>query len=133
MFAQPALHLTIRSIFQFVTPLTSDHELVIKAGKLAGGAGRSVESAGRLVGPPSRLITSIAVDRTGPEGTRNCPRTTGTSQANRTAAISPGVARRFPFFAALRTRRPGSSCFGDGAIGETSNDHQSRRARGVDS
>src|SRR5215470_9827881 len=29
MFAQPALHLTIRSIFQFVTLLISDHEFVI--------------------------------------------------------------------------------------------------------
>src|SRR5262245_41624218 len=62
---KPALHLTIRSIFQFVTLLAQDHELVISTGGLAGRAARPKESAGRLVGLPLWLITSIAADRTG--------------------------------------------------------------------
>jgi len=112
-------------MFQFVTLPTGDHEFVI-------GRSASTRIGGRRVRRPSRLITSIATVRTGSREPE-IVHVQEAHRANHAAAISPGVARRFPFFAALRTRRPVFCCAGDGAIGETSNDHQSRRARGVDS
>ena len=49
------------------------------------------------------------------------------------ALLSPGPTRRFPFSAALRTRRRVSFRPGDGQMGRLPNDHQSQRALGIDS
>jgi hypothetical protein len=49
------------------------------------------------------------------------------------APVSPGLARRFPFSAALWTRREVSFGCGGGQHGEFANDDQSQRALGIDS
>src|SRR5262249_16522298 len=81
---------------------------------------RPTEAAGCLAGPPLRLITSIAFGRTRPAETRvdrPCAPHRPCPSRSRTAAISPGVARRFPFFAALRTRSRVFPCVGMGQLG----------------
>src|ERR1700730_4355010 len=52
--------------------------------------------------------------------------------AHSAALLSPGLARRFPFFAPLRTRPEFSLRFGGGQHGEIANDYQSQRALGLD-
>src|ERR1700722_20667044 len=53
-------------------------------------------------------------------------------QLEAAAPLSPGVTRRFPFSAALRTRLRVSFRRGGGQIGEIANDYQSQRALGLD-
>src|SRR3954451_24040087 len=56
----------------------------------------------------------------------------GAARQNGPALLSPGVARRFPFSALLRTRSKVFFRVGYGATGEIANDDQSQRALGLD-
>src|SRR6201988_4921030 len=107
MFAQPALHLTIRSIFQFVTLPISDHELVMTATRSQQEPLRQRESAGCLVGLPLWLITSIAADRTGSTE----PEIVGTGEAHAHESRCRDFARccpKIPIFCRAANTQEGS-------------------------
>src|SRR5205085_4362402 len=89
----------------------------------------------RESGQPSfrvgRLIPSIAPARTRkPWSGEIRPRSF--AWRNRAALFSPALARRFPFFAPLWTRRRVSFRFGGGQMGRLPHDDQSQRALGID-
>jgi hypothetical protein len=98
-FAHARSYIAIRSIFQFVTASESDHEVVIA---LVGIA--TTNSA------TGRLITSIDPADTRGFDTQNISLAKALHSFI-AALLSPAAARRFPFFAPLRTRPRGSLRF----------------------
>jgi hypothetical protein len=82
-----------------------------------------------------RLLASIGCADTRRTEFRTGSRADGIDALNRTlpfALLSPGLTRRFPFSAPLRTRGRVSFRVGGGQMGRLPNDYQSQRALGVD-